>query len=365
MSLKVGLYIPTLSGGGAQRVALNLAQGFLGAGRKVSLILVKAQGPLVDDIPEGVEVVDLDSCRTVTSIPKLSFHLYRVGYDIVISFMNYVNICAVIASVLAGFGNRLVVTEHNNFSQVTKEVSSTEIKIRQILMRLLYPSADNVIAVSKGVAHDLERVIGSSNVDSIPNPISVNIPTSSIESKSLPHAWFGRTEPVVLGAGRLTRQKGFSTLIRALHHIHDCGRSCRLIIMGEGEARGDLETLVRDLDLENAVSLPGFVNDPHEFMRAADVFALSSRWEGFGNVLVEAMACGTPVVSTECPSGPAEILEDGEWGHLVPVGDDRALAKAIVEALEDPPVTSEELIDRSDDFAPDKIASEYLNKILD
>jgi glycosyltransferase involved in cell wall biosynthesis len=141
--------------------------------------------------------------------------------------------------------------------------------------------------------------------------------------------------PVILAVGRLTLQKDFPTLIRAFARLR-ARRSARLVILGEGELRDELEALVAELGLTADVALPGFVDNPFSWMRGSALFVLSSAWEGFGNVLVEAMACGTPVVSTDCPSGPAEILENGKWGRLAAVGDAEALARAIAEALDDP-----------------------------
>lgn len=363
MKKSIALYIPTLAGGGAQRVALNLAQGLLATNCEVSLILVKAQGPLMEDIPTGVDVVELSARRTLTSIPKLALHLRETQYDAVISFMNYVNVCAVVAKQLACSSCQLILTEHTTISQSLQKKSIKQRTIRRVLMSLLYPLADHVVAVSQGVARDLEKFIAMRDVKSIPNPISVDGTFPYTGSQTLPHPWFKETDPVILGAGRLTELKDFSTLIRSIRQIRDRGRACRLVIIGEGEARDDLEALIRNLGLDDAVCLPGFVDNPYEFMQAADMLVLSSQWEGFGNVLVEAMACGTPVVSTDCPSGPREILEDGKWGHLVPVGDNKALAEAITNTLDAPPVASNDLIDRSRDFAPEKVAEQYLNLI--
>ena len=360
MSSKIGLYIPTLGGGGAQRVALNLAQGFLSKGCEINLVLVKREGRLKDEVPVGVNVVDLGARRTLTSIPKLASHLRYEWYDAILSFMGYANVCAVTASLLSRGTHKLILTEHNTLSRSLEEMDNLNGWVHKKLIQYLYPFADHITAVSKGAASDLEYVADLQNVTAVLNPISVNS-TQDINSKKSVHPWFADPNPVVLGAGSLTEQKGFDTLIRAIRYIHDQGRTCRLTIIGEGEKRKDLEALIRDLDLGGVVSLPGFADNPYEYMRAADVFALSSRWEGFGNVLVEAMACGTPVVSTDCPNGPAEILEDGKWGHLVSVGDDEALAQAIIDTLNEPPVSSDELVERVDDFSPEKIADQYLS----
>ncbi|MCS3677799.1 glycosyltransferase involved in cell wall biosynthesis [Salinibacter ruber] len=360
MGLKIGLYIPTLNGGGAQRVALNLAKGFVGHDCDVNLILVKQKGELKDDIPVGVDVVNLNANRSLTSIPKLALHFRKEKYDLVISFMNYVNICAIAASVISLTSHKVIVTEHTTVSRSLKAMKKIKGWRRSKLIQYLYPIADHVTAVSEGAAEDLKRVGNLQNVHAIPNPISVEGARRGIQEGKAAHPWFEEDDPVVMGAGRLAEVKGFSTLIRSLRHVRDRGVNARLVIIGEGEERENLERLIRDLGLEKCVRLPGFVNNPSTYMRAADVFVLSSRWEGFGNVLVEAMACGTPVVSTNCPNGPAEILENGKWGHLVPVGDQKALAEAIIDVFESRRAHPVQHIKRAGDFSTRKIAKQYL-----
>ena len=163
---------------------------------------------------------------------------------------------------------------------------------------------------------------------------------------------------MILGVGRLTQAKDFPTLIRAFALVRK-KRAARLMILGEGEERPKLEALVRELGLEREVTLPGFVDNPYKYMKRAAVFVLSSKWEGFGNVLVEAMALGTPVVSTDCPSGPAEILENGRWGRLVPVGDVYALAEAIIETLDEE--HHPDVANRAKDFAVELAVEKYIN----
>lgn len=361
MEMKIGLFIPTLSGGGAQRVALNLAQGLVGHGCDVNLVLVKREGELRNSIPPGVEVVDLKAIRTLTSIPKLALHLRRAQYDALISFMNYANICAVVASWLSGAPHKLIVTEHTTISQNLRGLSKVERIVRSKLIEHLYPSADHITAVSEGAADDLECTAKLNNVHAIPNPIFVGeTDYAAIEPQGV-HPWFAGVEPVLLGAGRLTKLKGFDILIRSVRQIQDEGVAVRLIIIGEGEERERLERLTRELDLEKYVELPGFVDNPHEFMRAADVFILSSLWEGFGNVLVEAMACGTPVVSTDCPNGPSEILEGGKWGELVPILDERAMARAVIRILHNQCTNTHDVKERARDYIPQRIAAKYLD----
>jgi len=362
MSYKVGLFLPDLAGGGAQRVALNLARGLLNTGCQVSIILVNNKGPLLCNIHPDVNVVSLNASRTFTSIPKLALHFRRTHYDCIISFMNYVNICAVLADQLACSCHHVALTEHTIVSRSFENITLLQRIVRRTLMYILYPLADHVICVSDGAASDLKRLLNLSSVNTIPNPIDVNNITSSRDTAP-PHSWFEEPEPIVLGAGRLTKVKGFSTLIHSVRHIRDLGLQTRLIIIGEGEHRNELEVRSRELGLDDVVSLPGFVDNPYQFMRAADVFVLSSQWEGFGNVLVEAMACGTQVVATNCPGGPVEILEHGNWGQLVPVGDDMALARATMSTLVDPMVSPDDLRERAKDFSPEKIAKKYVSVI--
>jgi glycosyltransferase involved in cell wall biosynthesis len=163
--------------------------------------------------------------------------------------------------------------------------------------------------------------------------------------------------PVILGVGRLTVQKDFPTLIRAFARVRQ-KRNARLLILGEGELRSELNALVAELGLQADVALPGFVENPFVFMRHASLFVLSSAWEGFGNVLVEAMACGMPVVSTDCPSGPAEILQNGKWGRLVPVGDVQALSEALLATLEES--THPDVAARAAECSVDRAVEGYL-----
>jgi len=201
-------------------------------------------------------------------------------------------------------------------------------------MRLTYPTAKATIAVSEGVARDLVELLSLDRaaVLTLYNPITID--DFQVEAEEpLDDPWFAEGEPpVILGVGRLSAQKDFETLVRAFAVVR-AQRPARLLILGEGTERPRIESLVSSLRLDEAVRMPGFVMNPFKYMKRSSVFVLSSRWEGFGNVLVEAMACGVPVVSTDCPSGPAEILENGKWGRLVPVGDFGALADAVISTL--------------------------------
>ncbi|ELZ36066.1 glycosyl transferase family protein [Halorubrum saccharovorum DSM 1137] len=177
------------------------------------------------------------------------------------------------------------------------------------------------------------------------------------------HPWFQSDEPpVILGVGSLTPQKDFPTLVRAFNRLRS-QQDARLVILGEGDRREELESLIQRYGIGDSVDLPGFVDNPFKYMKQADVFVLSSRWEGFGNVIVEAMACGTPIVSTNCPSGPAEILQNGKYGQLVRTGDPEALAAAVQATLAEPPAP-DPLIERAKEFSVERVADKYLATLL-
>jgi len=333
--MKIALFLPSLRGGGAERVMVNLARGFVERGLRVDLVLAKAEGPYLSQVPKEVRVVDLGARRVLYSLPGLVRYLRRERPQAMLSALNHANIVAIWAKLLARVQTRLVVAEHSTLSRSTENASSVRAKLLPFLIKTFYPYADAVVAVSRGVAEDLVTTtkLPMEKIKVIYNPVITPELFAKAE-EPLDHPWFRPGEPpVVLGVGRLTQQKDFPTLIRAFALVRR-EHPARLMILGEGEERPKLEALVRELRLEEDVALPGFVDNPYKYMKRAAVFVLSSQWEGFGNVLVEAMACGCPVVATDCPSGPAEILENGKWGRLVPPGDPEALAKAILDTVE-------------------------------
>lgn len=361
MSDRIAIFVPSLRGGGAERVMVTLANGFAQRGYAVDLVLAKAEGPYLGDVAENVRVVDLRAARVATSLPGLVRYLRRERPVAMLSALSHANVIAVLARRLAGVPVRLVVSERNNFSLSKANARSWRGRMMGHCVRLAYPHADTVVAISQGVADDLTQYAPLQAIDVVYNPVDTRY-VKRLSRAEPDHPWLCHGHvPVVLGVGRLTPQKGFPTLIRAFARLRET-HDARLIILGEGELRPQLESLVCQLGLHEVVSLPGFKRNPYGFMRRADLFVLSSAWEGFGNVLVEAMACGTPVVSTNCPSGPAEILEGGRWGRLVPVGDEVALAEAMAATLdqtEHPDVAA-----RAADFSVDRAVEGYLRVML-
>ncbi len=333
----LALFIPTLGGGGAERVMVNLAKGFAEQGLKVDLVLAKAEGPYLSQIPPGVRVVDLQASRVLASLAGLMRYLKRERPAALLSAMDHANIVAIWARKIAGVSCRLVISVHTTLSRATENASNLRGRFMPRLIRCFYPWADMVVAVSQGVADDLISITGlpRERVKVIYNPI-VTPELLQKAKETINHPWFKPGEPpVILSVGRLTPAKDFPTLIRAFAHVRG-ERPARLIILGDGEERPKLESLVRELGLQDDVSMPGFVDNPYPYMARSAVFVLSSLWEGLPTVLIEAMAVRTPVVSTDCPSGPREIAELTRGCFLVPSSDPLALGSVIKRVMDKP-----------------------------
>lgn len=335
VSPDVALFLGYLGGGGAERVMLNLASGFVQHGLKVDLVLGKAWGPHIEKVPPQIRVVDLKASGLLSTTIALVRYLRQEKPLAMLSALHYTNEIAVWAKRFAGVSTQVIVSEHNTFSQAIQHTSKTKRYLLPFFVRHFYPWADGIVAVSQGAAKDLARNTGLpiENIQAIYNPVITPELLEQVK-EPLDHPWFQQGQPpVILGVGKLETQKDFPTLIRAFARIRKM-RSARLMILGWGPDRTKLEDLVKELDLEDDVSLFGYVNNPYPYMAKASVFVLSSAWEGLPTVLIEAMAVGTPVVSTDCPSGAAEILDNGKNGLLIPVGDSPALAEAILEVLD-------------------------------
>ena len=334
----IAFFLPGLHGGGAERIVLNLTQGIAERGIPVDLVLAAATGPLLDQVAPGVRMVDLASPRVLRSIGPLARYLRRERPRVVglIDEPRQPR-RALGREARAEPGTPVVVTEHNTMSQSALEQGWLERRLWPPVLRSFYPWASHVVAVSRDAADDFARTVGipRERVEVIYNPVIM--PGMKARARQAPdHPWFAPGQPpVVLGIGRLTRQKDFPTLIRAFAGVRR-QRPARLIILGEGEDRGALEALVAELGLGDDVALPGFRENPLAYLAASTLFVLSSAWEGLPTVLIEALAAGARVVSTDCPSGPREILQEGRLGTLVPVGDVPALTAAMAAALDCP-----------------------------
>lgn len=360
--MKIMLFVPDLRGGGVERVCLLLSREFLAKGHDVELVLLRKEGDLLGQVPAQVRIVELQASRLRHGLIPLVQYLRKHKPDAFIASMWPMTTLAVLAASLARFRGRIIISEHNALTLSVCCTGVTGFALRTS-MRWVNGRADSVVGVSQGVIEDLHtlglpREIGTV----IYNPIAITYDTE-VPDSWLRHPWFMRDRAQrLIAVGSLKEQKDYPTLLSSMSKLVNSGEDVSLLILGVGPLLSKLEAQRSALGLINHVHFGGFVKDPAPFYRSASLFVLSSAWEGFGNVIVEAMAAGTPVVSTDCRSGPAEILENGRYGKLVPVGDAEALAKAIGESLtstHDP----EKLRARAADFSAEKISEMYL-KVL-
>lgn len=355
---RICVLLHDLRGGGAERIMLRLVTEFIAAGRAVDLVLVKRRGEYLNLIPAEARVVDLGKDHVLNAVPAIARYLRRERPAVVLTALTHMNIAAVIARALSRTRVRLVLSERNQISMKANRALGLRSRLTYMLVRLLYPMADAVTAVSTGVSEDLERFAGlkKGSVRTIFNPVT-NEEMLRRAAQPVTDPWFQPGQPpVVLGVGRLTHQKGFDVLLRAFKRVR-AEFPARLVIAGEGAERGKLEALCRELGLEEDARLIGFVPNPYSLMSRSGVFVLSSRFEGLPGVLLEAMYCGAPVVSADCPSGAGEILDGGRYGKLVPVEDAEAMAKAILEVLREKPPAE---VERARQYNVDDAVAAYL-----
>ena len=333
---KVAIFLPSLMGGGAEKVMVILANSLIERGISVDLVLVNATGPYLKNVDSKVNVVNLDSARQITSLIPLINYIKSQKPKIMLSVLTSANIIAIFARIFSRTSFKLVISERAVTSLAVKDNKLLIAKVFPFLMRLAYPFADAIVAVANGVKRDLIQnyKVPGNKIKVIYNPV-VTDELISLSQEEFYHQWFqDNNVPVIVAVGRLTSQKNFKLLINAFAKVSEILDS-RLVILGEGEMRGELEALVDDLNIGSKVELPGFAGNPYVWLKNASLFVLSSDYEGLPGTLIQAMACGVPVVSTNCPSGPDEILENGKWGRLVPTGNLSALETAIIQTLQD------------------------------
>jgi glycosyltransferase involved in cell wall biosynthesis len=358
----VALLCLSLEGGGAERVMITVANALATQGHAVDLVLLRGKGPYVRDVDPAVRVIDLAARHAALGALPFYRYLRRERPQVVLSTLVGPNAIAVAGSRLVPRARRarVVVREANTLSVALQYRPWASRVLAGAIARVSYPLADAVVAVSEDARDDLARFLGLGveRVIAIHNP-SITPATLARSLDEVDHAWFAedRAEPVLVAAGRLVRKKGFDVLLDALALVRR-ERAVRLQIMGEGEERPALEKRIAQLGLRDCVELAGFVDNPFARFARADLFVLPSLAEGMPNVLVEAMACGCPVVATNCPSGPREILRGGRDGALVTPGDPAALAAAILETLAHPPDRAS-LRARAADFEVGAVVAAY------
>lgn len=389
---KLALHVFHLGGGGAQASTVSLAAELAGRGHPVDLVVCRAAGPRLAHVPDAVNLVELRPSvlfgaymlaadplalfaavwryargrpgpllRHIRYVPGLVRYLRRERPQALLSAMTASNLLVLWARKLAGGPTRIVISEREHVQTQLREAGWQYLLP---MIRRMYPRADARVAVAKGVADAVSLVarIPRADVVAIYNPV-YHDGMLALAKAPVDHPWLAPdAPPVVLGVGRLAPQKDFATLLRAFARVRR-QRRARLLILGEGVRRPELETLAGTLGVAADVGMPGFVENPHAYLARAAVFALSSRWEGLPRVVIEALAAGCPVVSTDCPGGPTEILEGGAWGRLVPVGDSRALAEALLATLDEAP-PRDRLRRRAQCFSVERSADGYLEVLL-
>jgi len=331
---RVTLFMQDFAGGGAERVMVSLANGLADLGLQVDLVVCRLEGPNIAAVSSRVNVVDLGCPVVMKSFGAFVAYCKKAKPIAVLSALQQPNTIACWARRKTGI--RTVVAIHTNLSSDVANAQSLRLKLMPWFVRAFFRKADAIVAVSKGVADDFSKLgwIPRDQVQVIVNPVI--FPNLAERAAECPeHPWVLEPVPVIVGIGRLTAQKDFENLIHAFKVVRD-SITARLLILGEGEDRQKLEGLVKELSLSESVSFPGFVKNPYAILSKSTVFALSSRWEGLPTVLIEALACGVPVVATNCPSGPDEILAGGQFGALVPMQDSKALGDAILATIANP-----------------------------
>lgn len=335
-AVRVAVTMPTFAAGGAERVSLELVEGLVDRGVDVDVVVGVDEGGLRGSVPSRARTFVLGQRRVAASLPRLVRYLRSERPDALISCLDHLNVVSIAAARLVRPRVWVMATEHNTLSTKAQHAATRRDWLMPALVAIAYRAADRIVAVSDGVADDLARTtrLPRHRIQTVYNPVDFERVLAAA-SEPADHPWLvPGTGPVVLAAGRLIAQKDFATLVRAVALLPD---EFRLILLGDGPERAPLEALVAELGLSERVDVHGFVPNPYPYFRAADVFVLSSRWEGLPTVLIEALAFDAPIVATDCRSGPREILSGGRWGHLVPVGEPGAMAATIAEAVASPP----------------------------
>jgi len=360
--IKVLFVLPSLRGGGAERVILTLLKGLDVSKFQSELVLLEKTGNYVEDLLKNLKVYALNKKKARFAIFSLARFLTYQRPKILFTTLPQIN----------ALGYLSLKISHSKPFWIIRRANYEPPQILPFLTKFFlkksYQKADKIVCVSKGLAKDLAKYwhISEKKINVIPNPIDIDNIQNLAKSR-INHPWFYSQTPIIVAVGRLTGQKGFSFLIKAFSQVLSQFKA-KLVILGQGPEKETLEQLTREFRVEREVEFLGFQNNPYPYIARAQVFVLSSLWEGFPNVLVEAMACGVPVVATDCPFGPREILEDGKYGLLVPPANEEALAKAILKILESPQLAkdfSEKAKERVKNFAKEKVIKEYENLFLE
>lgn len=358
---RIALFLMNMAGGGAERVALASMEDLLDRGHAVDLVLVRAEGPLMPLVPDGVRVVDLGASRILKALWPLARYLRRERPDVIHAVIWPITVVALLAARIARSRTKVVVSEQVALFH-TSDNSSAEMAAMRWTTRLLYPRARTIIACSNDAAEALARISGipAAGMEVIFNPIT---PPKTIAASEEANALWGDAKERLITVGSLKPQKNHKLLIEAFARLTSRPQA-RLMILGEGALRPELAEHARSCGVGERVIMPGFFIDPWPFLASAHVFVMSSDWEGFPLALAEGMYAGLRIVSTDCRSGPAEMTAQGKFGHLVPCGDVAALTAAIDAAL-DEPARPDEMRRQADQVAGKAMVHRYSELLID
>ncbi len=356
---RVALFLPSLAGGGAERVFVHLANAFAGRGITTDLLLAAATGPYLSEVRSGVGVRELGGKGVSRSIPGLARHIRTSKPDVVLSALDHANVAAIVARALSGTRSRCIVCVRSVPSVWRLRTRSARGRLLFRAMRWSYPRADRLVANSSAVRDDVVASLGmpADRIAVVPNPVNIE-EIDTLAREPLNDDWLNDdSAPVILGVGRLESLKDFPTLLEAFAKVR-ARRECRLLILGEGPDRERLEARRGELRLDDDCRMPGFVANPFPWIRRASLLVSSSISEGCPNIVLQALACGTPIVATDSVGGVSEVLEKGRWGDLVPVGDAGAMAAAIEASLLRTDHPDGRI--RAADFSEEKIVDRFL-----
>jgi glycosyltransferase involved in cell wall biosynthesis len=362
---RIAIVLPNLQIGGAERISITLTEEFLAKGFAVDLVLLQANGALLATVPTDARVIDLQAPRLRSAVGGLRRY-FREGRPVA-AYANIwpLTLTTALAAKIAGGGTQVVTMHQNSLSSQYVDTRRHSPLVMKAALRLELALASSVVGCGEGIIADLAVLagVGSTRFRAIPNPVKIR---KAVDARSVAAAnemWEVPRGRRVLAVGNLKPQKNYPLLIEA-YAAMEKGVSDRLIVIGEGELREGLEAQIRGLGIDHWVRMPGQSECLEAYYKTADLFVMSSRHEGLPTVLVEALGFGLPVVSTDCPSGPREILDGGQFGALVPMDDPAALAKAMDEALAGP-ADKGALTSRANDFAPDAISRRLLGLLAD
>lgn len=354
-------FLPSLDGGGAEHNFVDLANWMVKNRRQVDFLLGSAHGRWLEHLDPAVRVVDLKRRRVVSSIPGLRRYLTKERPRAVMSGMTHANLALILASrVLGRYPGRIIVQEVNRLDDTRVKAYGPRERRFIALSRYLYPMADVVLAISASIEREVQANQGRRAINLVRQPIPLDLALIRKKAREQPdHPWLAPdSAPLIMAVGRLGPEKGFDTLLRAFA-LARRERKLKLIILGEGTQRAILEDMVAQLGLGQDVELPGFSTNPQAYLARADLFVLSSLAEGFSLALAEALACGCNVVVTSCGEEPLAMVARGRFGTVVPVNDPEAMARAILQRLENP-LEAEVLKARAQPYDIDSVGAAFL-----